>query len=259
MPGKPVIDPFEPPGDEAQHSEADGHRPAVDVAQLIDHPVQPVDRGPLPGRALPAERDLSGHDHDGDAGQDTGDHRRGEELGDPSHAEQTEEDEDPSDHQCRKGHGRGVAGAAHHRHRCHPGGQHRGRSSSPLPPTGNGPCRSLRTPGIRPRRHTDRSRRRDWPTWPWPSARAEPRPPEPDRPAHPHPARPVGNPAESAGSTRFSCLIMPDRGRRGHALSLTMMMPPTARSWTARSAVPLTSGGAAHPSGSLQKDPLSPG
>ncbi len=51
---------------------------------VVPPPVHPED-----------DRELADNDLDGDPGQDTGDHRRRQELGDPTQAEQADGDQQP--------------------------------------------------------------------------------------------------------------------------------------------------------------------
>ncbi len=50
------------------------------------------------------DRELADHDLDGDPGQDPGDHRGGEELGDPPETAETDDDEQRAHQQRDKGH-----------------------------------------------------------------------------------------------------------------------------------------------------------
>jgi hypothetical protein len=89
-------------GDHGQDADGDAHRPAVDVADLAGHLADPADGGGAPAGHPQDDRDLADDDLDGDPGQDSGDHRGGQELRDPPQAEEADGDQQAADQQAVK-------------------------------------------------------------------------------------------------------------------------------------------------------------
>ena len=64
----------------------------VDVAQLVEHWADRVESGRRAGADAEEDGDLAYDDVDGDPGQDAGDHRGREQLGNPSETAHADED-----------------------------------------------------------------------------------------------------------------------------------------------------------------------
>ena len=108
-----------------QHPDADGQRPSVHRVQVCQHVDEVVLVRARRGRQAEELRELVGDDDHGHAGQEAGDDRGREELGDPPQAQDAHQHHDEADHHRQDPYQVDITGRAGQREGAHPGREQR--------------------------------------------------------------------------------------------------------------------------------------